>query len=195
MARFNLFRSVMFAVIASCGDLTAQVPDDGGDIRPAKDLVVIPEPEETPIGMWSGIGVAALLLVAAALLWKRHDQREKLKSPLEIALFSLRELERSRETTTAEAFANRAAQTLRQYISDRFGLAAPRRTTEEFLRDVENSPLIGQSDHLRLFLKSCDLAKFAGTNLDASQRGDLIDTARGFIRATANPPKPPVSKS
>ena len=194
MVRFTILRSVMFAAVVSCGNLTAQVPEDGGDIRPAKDLVVIPEPEESSIEMWAGIGLAALLLVVAALLWKRHDKREQLKSPPEIALSSLRELERARETISAEAFANRAAQTLRQYISDRFGLAAPRRTTEEFLRDVENSPLIGESDHLRLFLKSCDLAKFAGTNLDDSQRGDLIDTARGFIRATAKPPKPPVIK-
>ena len=108
-------------------------------------------------------------------------------SPPEVALASLAELEQTREIISAEAFANRAAQTVRQYIADRFGLAAPRRTTEEFLRDVEKSTLIGESDHLRAFLKSCDLAKFAGSNLDSAQRGELLQTARGFVNATAKP--------
>ena len=97
---------------------------------------------------------------------------------------------KSREVLAAEAFANRAAQTVRQYIADRFGLAAPRRSTEEFLRELagaDGTQLSGESEHLRTFLKACDLAKFAASDLDAPQRGDLIHAARGFVRATATP--------
>jgi hypothetical protein len=188
MPRFLLIRSMMLAVLlVTCGHLSAQVQEEAEDIRPPKALVEIPQPKKAPVALWTGIGGGLLALLISTLLWKRHARRQKLKSPPEVALASLTELERTREALTAEAFANRAAQAVRQYIADRFGLAAPRRTTEEFLRDVEKSPLIGESDHLRAFLKSCDLAKFAGSNLDSAQRGELLQTARGFVNATAKP--------
>ena len=160
----------------------------GEDIRAAKPLVELPQPKRTPVALWAGITGGVVLLAIAAVLWRRHARRRRLKSPAELALMSLTELAASRETIAAEAFANRAAETIRQYVAARFGLAAPRRTTEEFLLDLttsEDSPLRGQSDHLRGFLKACDLAKFAGWHLDATQRGELLQTARGFITATA----------
>ena len=169
-------------------DLSAQTPDVAEDIRGPKSVVEIPVPEKPPILLWSSIGGVVLLLALAALLWKKHARKQRLRSPQEIALSSLTVLETSRETIAAEAFANRAAQTVRQYIAARFGLDAPRRTTEEFLRDLasqQSSPLIGESDHLRAFLKSCDLAKFAGSHLDATQRDELLEAARGFIHSTS----------
>ncbi|MES2438506.1 MAG: hypothetical protein V4584_05550 [Verrucomicrobiota bacterium] len=170
------------------GHLSAQAPAPAEDIRGPKALVEIPVPEKPPYALWAGIGGGVLLLTLAAILLKNRKRKQRLKSPPEVALSSLAELEASREAMAAEAFANRAAQTVRQYIADRFGLAAPRRTTEEFLHDLaknEATPLIAESDHLRAFLKSCDLAKFAGSNLDASQRGELINAARGFIHSTS----------
>jgi hypothetical protein len=186
---FRLLIPCCLAIAALAGGLAAQPPDAGEDIRGPKPLVEIPVPEKPPIALWSGVGGGGLLLALAAWFWKKRARNQLRKSPPEIALASLAELEASRETIAAEAFANRAAQTVRQYIAERFGLAAPRRTTEEFLHDLaknEGSPsLIGESDHLRSFLKSCDLAKFAGSNLDSRQRGELIDAARGFIQSTS----------
>ena len=153
----------------------------------------IPVPEKPPIVLWSSIGGGVLLLALAAYLWKKRVRNQRLKTPPEVALASLAELEATREAIAAEAFANRAAQTVRQYIAERFGLAAPRRTTEEFFHDLakqESSLLIGESDHLRIFLKSCDLAKFAGSNLDSIQRGELLDAARDFIRSTSRAATP-----
>lgn len=178
---------LMALLIGACGHLSAQAPEDAGDIRPPKGLVEIPQRKEVPVALWLGIGGGVLALTVALLVWRRRARRLKPKSPLQIALASLGDLENSRESITAEAFANTAAGILRQYIADRFGLAAPRRTTEEFLRDIGDSPLIAESDHLRAFLKSCDLAKFAGSNLDAAQRGELVRAARSFVTATAKP--------
>ena len=79
-------------------------------------------------------------------------------------------------------------QTVRQYLAARFGMAAPRRTTEEFLGDLARDPksgLLGESDHLQAFLKSCDLAKFAGSELDEPQRRELVTTARNFVNSTS----------
>lgn len=176
---------------ALAGILSAQVPED--DIRGPKPLIEIPEPEKFPIAMWAAIAGGVLLLAAGWWLWKRRAKKRHLKSPPETALASLAELEGNREAMPAEAFAYLAAKVVRQYIADRFGLAAPRRTTEEFLRDLaaqESSPLAGEGEHLRNFLKSCDLAKFAGSQLDAAQRGELLQAARGFVQATAAPSTP-----
>ena len=189
MFRFHKSRCLVIAVlIAISSHLVAQAPDLGEDIRGPKELVEIPVPKEPPYALWAGIGGGVLLLAVAAILRKRHASMQRRKSPPEIALASLADLDASGEALAAEAFANRAAQTVRQYIAERFGLAAPRRTTEEFLHGLANdksSAIIGESDHLRVFLKSCDLAKFAGSNLDSNQRGELFAAARGFIRATS----------
>jgi len=189
MFRFHRSRCLLIAVlIGFSGHLSAQAPDPGEDIRGPKPLVEIPVPKKPPYALWAGIGGGVIVLALAAILWSKHARKQRRKSPPEIALASLTELEASREAIAAEAFANRAAQTVRQYIADRFRLVAPRLTTEEFLHALtkdEASPLVAQSDHLRAFLKSCDLAKFAGSNLNFDQRVELIDTARNFIRSTS----------
>ncbi len=169
----------------------AQTPaasDPTEDIRGPKALVEIQQPKKPPVALWAGIGAGLLVMALAAWWWRRHARRRRLKSPPEVALAELAELEMSREAIAAETFANRAAQTVRQYIADRFGLAAPRRTTEEFLHALTTKEsLSGESDRLRVFLKACDLAKFAAANLDSTQRADLVQAARGFVTATAVP--------
>jgi len=189
----GLLTAVTALLLATSAHLSAQAQgpaDPGEDIRGPKPLVEIPLPPKPNTRLWLGLGGATVLLGSAALLWLWLARRKHRKSPPEIALAALAQLEASREVMVAEAFANRAAQTIRQYIADRFGLAAPRRTTEEFLRDLScatASPLSGESDQLRTFLKACDLAKFAALNLDGSQRAELLQAARGFVTVTAAP--------
>ena len=197
MYRFlNLRRAILQAamscfLILGTAVLSAQTPAASAeDIRGPRGLVEIPVPKKPPVGLWSGIGAGLLAVAVAYVLMRKFDRDKKRKSPLAIAMSSLTELAGTREALPAEAFANRAAQTVRQYIAEQFGLAAPRRTTEEFLRDLAknaNSPLVSETDHLRVFLKSCDLAKFAGSNLNMSQRDELLQAARGFIETTSAP--------
>ena len=142
------FHSILRPSIAGClliafGCLSfialhGQTAED--DIRGPKPLVEIPEPERLPVALWASIAGAVVLLASAALLWRRHARRQRLRSPREIALASLAELETGCEAMTDELFSNRAAQTVRQYIFDRFGLAEPLRTTEEILRDLSADP-------------------------------------------------------
>lgn len=187
-----MFACCLLAVSAA-GHLSAQEAAPEEDIREAKPVVEIPVPKEPEYAFWAGTGGGTLIGVLAALLWKKRMRKLRRQSPREVALDSLTTLETSHGELTAEAFANRAAQTLRQYLADRFGLAAPRRTTEEFLRDIakDGSQLSGESDHLRVFLKSCDLAKFAGTTLNENQRHELVEAARSFIRSTSPDAKRP----
>lgn len=187
-----------FVFAATCLFLTGYVSAQEEDIRGPRGPVAIPLPGKTSDALWWGLAAGILTVAVLLLIWKKRKRREFRKSPLALALGSLTELAATRESLPAEAFANRAAQTVRQYIAAQFGLAAPRRTTEEFLNDLardHSSPLLSESDHLRVFLKSCDLAKFAGSNLNAKQRDELLDAARGFIETTSAPVIPTHSQA
>lgn len=166
----------------------AQAPEE--DIRGPKPLVEIPQPEKFPVVFWACVAGGILLCLLAVLLWRWLARRKQSKSPMAIAFASLAGLAKTRNQLSAEAFAGQAADTVRGYIAARFGIAAPRRTTEEFFRELAQNGMeaaIAGSDHLKAFLKSCDLAKFAGSDLDALQREDLIQAARGFVSATSVP--------
>ncbi|MGD7653682.1 MAG: DUF4381 family protein [Verrucomicrobiales bacterium] len=168
----------------------APAPEE--DIRPPKPLIEIPEPEKAPVHLYLIIAGVILLAALAAWLIHRHLRKTNTLPPHETALASLATLESSAGPLTAESFANRAADTIRRYIAARFQIAAPTLTTEEFLRTVtrdKSTALNTESDHLKAFLHSCDLAKFAGTDLTADQRSKLLTTARSFINTTT--PKPP----
>ncbi len=184
----HLFLIVLWTLLI--GNLSAQAAADTEDIRGPKALVEIPQPKKSPVTLWLSLGASALLLGVALVLWKKQSDKKKLKTPRELALSSLTQLEIKSEELSAEMFANSAVQTVREYIAGRFDIAAPRRTTEEFfeaLAQSGNSPLISESQHLQQFLKSCDLAKFAASQLNTKQRVELIQSARDFVTTTANP--------
>ncbi len=195
MFRSSLTRGLLLAMVSlllGVGTrVAAQTPAAvGEDIRGPKALVEIPQPARPPVAQWLAIGGGAAALGLAWLWWRRRQRRQRIQTPPQVALAALAELAAGREGFSAEVFANRAADVVRHYIAGRFGLAAPRRTTEEFLRALAQDAFAGlsaESDHLRAFLKSCDLAKFAGAALDGAQRDELLQTARAFIDATGAP--------
>ncbi len=177
------------------GNLYAQAPAPAPveDIRGPKPIIVIPVPEKSPVAMWCAIGGGLLVVLICLYLWKKRRKKITLRTPSEIALTSLTALEKNPESLSAEAFADQAAQTIRRFIMERFGIAAPRRTTEEFLQALsknDSSPLIHESGHLQKFLSSCDLAKFASSALTPTQRAELLQAARGFVTATSSSTTP-----
>lgn len=202
MFRLRVIRLFLLGMLWLLGmaNLSAQAPlapSGGGmappqqeDIRGPKAMVDIPVPKQAPVILWLSIGGGALALAIAWLWWRRNRRRQPSMSPAETALASLDELAATRDALAAEAFAMRVTQAVREYVAGRFGLAAPRRTSEEFLREffLENGAVLTvESDALRVFLKSCDMVKFAGERLDLAQRDELLQAARGFVTATAAP--------
>ena len=186
-AMFRFLRYII-PLILLAGDLHGQGPAETEDIRGPKAQVEIPVQAKPRLVLWSSVAGGGLLLVLAVALWQKRIRKASPKSPPEVALAALAELEFHRESLTAEAFASRATQAVRLYIEARFSIAAPRRTTEEFLDDVARdtkSGLLGESEHLQTFLKSCDLAKFADSGLDTSQRNELVTAARNFVHSTS----------
>jgi hypothetical protein len=162
--------------------LLAQQAED--DIRGPKPLIEIPDPE--PVVPWFSYSLWALLalLVVAVIVWaiKRRSKPETTAEEL-----ARRELDRlGKEGTDLDAgdFALAASQVVRSFIERKFGLAAPKRTTEEFLQELaaeEHRVLSSRMDPLRGFLRSCDMAKFAGADLGVGERGELVAKARAFV--------------
>ncbi len=190
--RFSFLTSLcgLCLLVASPTSVFAQqAPVAEEDIRGAKPLVEIIKPQPLSFGLWASVAAAVLVVGIAIYLWRKWAAKQQPKSPSELALSALANLESSRETMTAEAFAYQTTKTVRDYIAARFGIAAPRQTTEEFLHVLakgQASGLLGQNESLRKFLKACDLVKFAGTQLDSTQRDNLLAAARTFVQETSN---------
>lgn len=75
---------------------------------------------------------------------------------------------------------------VRDYVEARFGIRAPERTTEEFLREASSDGLFSL-DHrglLRSFLEACDLVKFARHHPPTSEREAALAAARRFVEET-----------
>jgi hypothetical protein len=101
---------------------------------------------------------------------------------------ALRDIDRQRESLPAGDLAEQTANVVRRFIAGNFGIAAPQRTTEEFLQSLttsSHSPLQPHAALLQEFLTTCDQAKFAGAEFDPVERFALLDIANRFIQAAA----------
>jgi len=168
----------------------ASSPAVEDDIRGPRDAVDIPVPDAFSPTPWI-VGIAALAVAAALLIWRRKRRRRRRDpGPVDRALGALEELDRERNAVEAASLADRAADVVRRFIAEKFGIAAPQRTTEEFLHAISNDPASTPGAHsalLRGFLKSCDMAKFAGADFDAAERLELLANAFRFVREAASP--------
>ena len=96
-------------------------------------------------------------------------------------LFALIDSEQSRP------YAIESSAIIRRYIEVRFDLAAPTRSTEEFLAEAQQSPKLAPDYQAMLadFLQCCDLLKFARTLASRNELGQLHDSAIRFVKETA----------
>ncbi|MFN3244625.1 MAG: DUF4381 family protein [Planctomycetota bacterium] len=153
------------------------------------------EPFATPLSWWWWAGAAAALLLVAG--WVLLSRRRRAPRPEHLTIDApahiraLRELQRWRtapRTTPQEieAFYVGVSQVLRVYLEERFGLHAPERTTEEFLRDLEaGDELVREHrDELEHFLSQCDMVKFA-RHVPTGEEHDLaFSLAEAFVEST-----------
>lgn len=171
-----------------------------------EDIRGIRDPVPIPAGwMWIAwmLGVAAVIALAW-LAWKRWKMR-----PTELLTGTVippherarRKLQEALDLMDQpKPFCILVSDALRLYLEERFQLRAPERTTEEFLNELQNTPLLtgSQKDSLGDFLSRCDLVKFARAEPAPTALQDLYSSALRLIEETEpkeNISPPPVENA
>jgi hypothetical protein len=164
-------------------------------LAPDDDAIEAPgEPFPTPPARWPWLLAGGALLLGGGLLVAANRRRRVPTlaiAPTPPHVRALRELERLRQrprATAAEvaAFYVAVSQVLRDYLEARFGLRAPERTTEEFLRDLEAGDALAKAHRadLEAFLSQCDLVKFAAVVPSERDHEVAWQLAAAFVEAT-----------
>jgi hypothetical protein len=139
-------------------------------------------------------GVFAVALGAYAAWRRRRRRRAARPRILTLTEQALADLEGTRplmRPATAREFGIAASEVIRNYIEKRFDVVATQRTTEEFLQALLHNSDEALARHRSLlaeFLYQCDLVKFSGTSLAATDMESLYQSARDFVLQTGEPP-------
>jgi hypothetical protein len=170
----------MVSILASNAQ---QAPVAEEDIRDARGLIEIPAPPETSYALWSTL--LAFTIVAALTWWILRTMRARrvATSPLAIAMQRLREIETQQAEWSDERYAIEVADVLRTYVVATCQIAAPQRTSQEFLQECmreERWPHVSL-EKLRALLRSCDVAKFAAGSLSPLERQDMASQVRELV--------------
>jgi hypothetical protein len=152
---------------------------------------------------WWAIAAAAVV-VGGVAVWKLMSRRAPEAPEPELpagewAMLELARLEQERlpERGEVEGFFVRLSDVVRAYVERRFAIAAPDRTTQEFLREAAHHPdLAGEHERtIGAFLRSADMVKFAAARPGTDTCDNALAAMRGFVERTAPKPEaaePPV---
>ncbi|MGV8075103.1 MAG: hypothetical protein AB2L11_11170 [Syntrophobacteraceae bacterium] len=162
-------------------------------LNPIKGPVDLPRGPVSSLHILLGVGAIAIVAGGVFLFFrqKRTAKRRNAAPPIpahELAYRQLQEIldEKLIERREIKLFFSKVSDVLRGYIENRFGIHAPRRTTEEFLSDISLvAPF--SVEHRRLlseFLSNCDLVKFAEHAPSQGEVGMAVDACKNFIEAT-----------
>jgi hypothetical protein len=144
-----------------------------------------------------------ILLAAAAaaglVLWLRTRARRRatpspqvIAEAQENALAELGKLRGMIAVTNSKPYAIAVSGVVRRYIERRFGLRAPRRSSEEFLLEAQSSGRLEEQHrrNLAAFLGACDFLKFARASAEVPELDTIHDTAVRFVMDTEPRPAP-----
>lgn len=173
-------------------------------LNPIKGPVDLPAKPISPWTILLALGTAVLLGGGGLLLLRRSKRAKRLPTAADLpahdlAYRQLREIfeEKLLERGEFKLFFARISDVVRVYIEDRFGLHAPKRTTEEFLADIGREAPFSQEHRglLMEFLQNCDLVKFAEHQPSFEEIDKTIASCKAFIEATKTQPvEPPPPK-
>jgi len=139
--------------------------------------------------------MVVILVLAIYRIWRwRRERGVRPLLPYERALERLEHVRALMQPADAREFSIAVSDIVRGYIEQRFEVAVTRRTTEEFLHDLLETPHVALARHQSLladFLHQCDFVKFAGMSLALQDMETLRQSARAFVLATAKPEDSP----
>jgi hypothetical protein len=143
--------------------------------------------------LYGTLALVLAALIAWFLWWLLRERRRRRQLPPELVVIPPHR--RARDLLRAalelihqpKPFCSQVADTLRVYLEERFRLHAPDRTSEEFLEEVQASPVLTrkQKEILADFLTRCDLVKFARHEPAEPELRGLWETALELIEETS----------
>ena len=143
---------------------------------------------------WLWIVLAALATAGLiTLIWRWLASRGSVP-PQTAYEQALANLERARELMNEddpEPYGVAVSEAIRTYLNQRFHAASTHRTTEEFLRQMQDdaaTPLAAHRDLLGAFLQACDLLKFAKYHPGLPELEQVHQRAVNFVAATKPAP-------
>lgn len=158
----------------------------------------IKPPVEIPSGwgwvIWVAVGL--VLLGLAFWVWRRWKNRKLEERPEGYMPPHVRARQRLRQALMfidqPREFCIRVSDAIRSYLEERFDLHAPERTTEEFLFELQHSPVLNANQKRSLgdFLERCDLVKFARYEPTETELRELYDSALRLVDETEPQPEP-----
>ena len=164
-----------------------QVSKSNAELRPAAGELAV------KVGGWSRwyyalIGVGIIWLALGVVLLRRlraRDQIARKRTAYDTAVARLVALESAGapDGATADPWFVELSGVVRLYLEDRYDIAAPERTTEEFLTEAAKAAEL-TAEHralLSAFLDRCDRVKFAGYQPDSAESLATLKAARGFV--------------
>ena len=164
------------------------------------DIRGIKPPVGLPVSYWWVLYLIGGILVLSALvllLIKKVFRREEKavlppppRPPHEIAYEQLSRIKKENLPGRGliKEYYTGISDVVRRYLENRFGLRAPERTTEEFLRDMATTDFltIPQQDLVGTFLGECDLVKFARYGPTENEINGVYNAAVTLVDETKN---------
>ncbi len=158
-----------------------------------EELRDIAPPIDVPFWNWKTIAIASItgLFALASVIWAARAWMQRARpappppDPVEVALKALNNLRGTGgENLSDRDFAATAAEILRAFLEAKYGLNAPRQTTEEFLNSIQETHRFGANEIqlLRSFLGQCDVIKFAKGVAGTAARAELLLMAEKTVR-------------
>jgi hypothetical protein len=145
--------------------------------------------------LYAGIAAGAAVLVFAIFLLRRRSGKMAILAPAadvfsEDAMAELEKIRSLIQPGNSLAYGRAVSGVVRRYIEGRFGLVAPRRSTEEFLTEA------AVSDHLDAvhqsllagFLSCCDFMKFGRGQAEVAELEAIHESAVRFVGDTTLEP-------
>jgi len=170
------------------GNAPTPQPEDIYDIRPPFFFL------HSWFWWWIALGLAGTIsLLVLAWFWLRPQRQLSPRTAYELTLEKLEKARALLREDNPMPYAVFVSETIRSYLGQRFAAPSTRRTTEEFLRQMEAdraTPLAEHRDLLRDFLQSCDLVKFARYQPTLTELEKVQQRAFTFVTATKPVPAP-----
>jgi hypothetical protein len=166
---------------------SAAIPTPTPDLRDIRALIVFPN-----YTLWILLGGLVIILLILAWHWFANRPARLAQNAYDQTLDKLARARALLREEEPMPYAVLVSETIRHYLGQRFRSPSTRRTTEEFLRLMENdpaTPLAAHRELLREFLQSCDLVKFARYQPTLHELEQVHQGAVNFVLAT-QPPAP-----